>query len=115
MTFVDIVAAVQNRLNLTSNEATARIGNTVNDRYKRVTSSIGMNLTRRTTAQSNATPGVSTMVFSSVEKLINVVDRSVNPFRVLVEVSVEELRNQQPSANSFPSMYAIVAMGSSTV
>ena len=49
MTFTEIVQDVMNRLNLTSEEARVRIGVRVNDRYRRVTSSIGLVTSRRKT------------------------------------------------------------------
>ena len=114
MTFSDIVLAVQDRLNLTSQQSADRIGREVNDRHRRITSSLGMNITRRTTVQSTMVPGITTLAFAG-EKIINIVDRSVNPYRVLKEISVEELRAQQPSPNTFCSYYCIVQVSWNSV
>jgi hypothetical protein len=115
VTFAEIVSAVQSRLNLTSTESATRIGITVNDRYKRITSAIGINLSRRTTVQANVTIGVSTLNFAACEKIINVVDRSATPYRVLEECTVEQLRAEQPSSNATPRKYAILAVDAHSV
>jgi hypothetical protein len=115
MTFSELVLAVQSRLNLTSTESATRIGVTLNDRYKRVTSAIGINLSRRTTVQANVTVGVSTLNFAACEKIINVVDRSATPYRVLDEATVEQLRAEQPSSNATPRKYAILAVDAHSV
>ena len=115
MTFTEIVNLVQTRLNLTSADSLKRIGIEVNDRHRRITSSLGMLLTRRITTSATATIGQTTLTFTGVEKLINIVDRSVNPYRVLKEISVEELRAQQPSPNTFVSYYCIVNMSWNSV
>lgn len=116
MTFSDIVLAVQNRLNLTSQESRTRIGDEVNDRYKRVTSSLGLNVVRRTPAPVQATTsiGISTLTFIGVEKLYNVIDKSVSPNHVLTEISIEEMR-ARPQGNSTLREYSILSMGASTV
>jgi hypothetical protein len=115
VTFAEIVSAVQSRLNLTSTESATRIGITVNDRYKRITSAIGINLSRRTTVQANVTVGVSTLNFAACEKVINVVDRSATPYRVLTECTVEQLRAEQPSSNLTPRKYAILSVDAHSV
>jgi hypothetical protein len=115
MTFSELVLAVQSRFNLTSTESATRIGVTFNDRYKRITSAIGINLSRRTTVQANVTVGVSTLNFAACEKIINVVDRSATPYRVLDECTVEQLRAEQPSSNATPRKYAILAVDAHSV
>lgn len=115
MTITELRDRVASRLNLTSPAALTRIVDELNERYRRVTSAIGLNLTRRTTVQANATIGVTTLTFTGCEKIINVVDRSTTPYRILAEISIEQLRDRQPSANSFVTYYAIVGYGSSSV
>lgn len=115
MTFNEIVTHVTDRTNLTSSEAIARVGRFVNDRYRRVTTAIGLNITRRTTVFNDATAGVDTLTFYTVEKLINVVDRSTTPYRILKEVTPDELRSREPFVNSFASNYAIIGVGSNFV
>jgi hypothetical protein len=115
VTFTELVSQIQSRLNLTSTESATRIGVTLNDRYKRVTSAIGINLSRRTTVQANVTVGVSTLNFAACEKIINVVDRSATPYRVLTECTVEQLRAEQPSSNATARKYAILAVDAHSV
>jgi hypothetical protein len=108
MTFTEIVQAVKDRLNLVSTEATTRIGVEVNDHYKRVTASLGMNTTRRAAVSAIVADLASTLTFSGLEKIINVVYRDVRPYRVLREVSIEQLRQSQPYTNSAPTAFAVL-------
>lgn len=115
MTFDEIVQGVTERTNLTSSEAITRVGRRVNDRYRRVTASLGIVLSRRTTIQQDTTPGVNTLVFTNCEKIINVVDRSATPYRILKEVTMEELRARQPGSSTIVSNYAIYSVTADTV
>lgn len=115
MTFSEIVEAIKNRLNLRSQDATDRIGITVNDRYKRITSSIGLNVTRRTTVQTTVTLGVSTVIFSGIEKIISVQSRTTTPSRTLTELTIDELRMKSPVTATTVTSYAILSMGANTV
>lgn len=115
MTFTEIVAEVAAILNLTSTEALTRIGQKVNDRHRRVTSTIGLVTTRRTTITGTAVIGVSEIVFDSAERLINVVDRLTTRHRVLDEVSVEELRARAVPTRTTPSCYAILSTTAGSV
>jgi hypothetical protein len=91
MTFDDIVDDVADQLDLTSADAITRIGRAVNKKYKEVTASIGMQLTRHTEVQAATTPGVRMLTFSGIEKIISLVDRTVSPPRVITEVTYQEL------------------------
>lgn len=115
MTFAEICLAVQDRLNLTSSSSLDRIGRELNDRHRRITSSLGLSATRRVTVNATATLGQTTLTFTGVEKLINVVDRSVTPYRILQESSVEQIRAEEPFPNTFVSYYAIVNYGWNSV
>ena len=113
MTFSEIVSAVQDRLNLTSSTSTTRIGIAVNDRFRRASSSIGLNLTRRGTATAASVVGINTMTFN-LEKIENVVNRGTSPYTVLDEEPPEELRNDEPFSRATPKRYAIISVGAST-
>lgn len=115
MTFDEIKTMVAGRLNLTSPDALTRISSEINDRYKRVTSSIGLAVTRRQTFQGTAGLGSNLMTFSGCEKVINVVDRSTTPYRMLKEITMEEMEGKEPASNSFVTYYAIQTMGASSV
>lgn len=114
MTFTELVTAVEDRLNLSSSDATARIGREINDRYKRVTSSIGLNTSRRSTVSKAATIGNRNLTFTGIEKISIVYDTSTGQDRVLDEVTYTELREATPEGEP-PSRYAIANMGAQTV
>lgn len=114
MTFVEIVSDICDRLNYTSSDATTRVGKAVNRKYKEITSSIGMVTGRRTEVQASATLGVRALVFSGIEKVIAIIDKSSGANRVLDEVSYETLNNQSP-VSELPRQYAIYRNGSQTV
>ncbi|HVI41673.1 MAG TPA: hypothetical protein VM577_13555, partial [Anaerovoracaceae bacterium] len=60
--------------------------------------------------------GVSEVIWSNVEKIINVYNRSVTPYRRLEEVTLDELRMVQPfTATDSPTKYAISANTADTV
>lgn len=92
MTFTEIVTEIVEQLNLTSAEATARVGRKVNREYRKITASIGLNVARRTTVQASVTLGVQTLTFTGIEKITAVSDRSTGVDRFLTPVSVEELK-----------------------
>lgn len=115
MTFTEIVTAICDTANITSPDGITRVGSRVNSYYKRITASLGLNPTRRTTVQATVTVGVSTLTFTSCEKVINVFDRSVTPYRRLTEVSMEEIRAGQLSSLGTPRRFAIQNAGASSV
>lgn len=82
MTFDEIVTEIKDRLNLTSSEATTRVGRGVNRIYKRVTTTCSMNLTRNVVGVSaNTSIGSSLVTFANVEKITRVYDDSVSSER----------------------------------
>jgi hypothetical protein len=75
-----------------------------------------MQLSRRSTVQQNVTMGVSTVVFSNVEKIITVVNRAVSPYKTLDLLTLEELRVKMPYvAGDTPTCYAIHSHTADTV
>jgi hypothetical protein len=116
MTFTEIVQAASDRLNLTSPEATARIGRSVNDRYRRVTSSIGLQTSRRTTATANTSAGSPSLTFA-LEKLEVIYDTTSGQRRVLSEITYDEWRNSNVYANpsGTPRRYAVKSADASSV
>lgn len=115
MTFNDLVQTICDELNLTSDTAKARVGRRVNDYHRRVTTALGMVITRRVTQQATIGAGSSLATFTPCEKTINVIDRTTAPYRVLKEKSIEYMRSIQPYVNSFPTYYAVVGYTSNTV
>lgn len=116
MTFNEIRTEILDRLNLSSSDASTRVGRAINRKYRLVTSSIGLELSRRSTVQANVTMGVSTLIWTNTEKVVNVYDRSVSPYKRLDEVSLDELEQDLPfTAGANPTCYAIQAHSADTV
>lgn len=115
MSFDEIVSRVTKRLNQTSSAATTRVGETVNDVYKAVTSSIGLNVTRRTQVQANTTQGVQTLTFTGIEKVISVIDKSGGSDRFLDEVLIDELKRGPIADSDSPTKYAIYRSNAGSV
>lgn len=115
MTFTQIVQDVMARLNLASAEAEARIGQECNIRYRRVCSSINLITSSRITVQANCTPGVSTLEFPGIEKIVNVQNRTVTPWLTLGERMYEQLEQWRPSFYTLPTFYAIERAGPDSV
>lgn len=116
MTFTEIVAAVGERLNLSSTEALARIGRNVNYRYKRLTSSVGLQPVRRATV-STPTIAANPRITFSLEKLEMVYITDTGRRRVLTECSYDEWRNNGTwtARSGDPEQYAIESIDASTI
>lgn len=119
MTFDDIVSEVSERLNLTSDVAIARVGRSVNERYRWMSSSMGLQTMRRIPNVSASTVvGNRSLVFgpapTPVEKIMSVYNPSFTNAPALSEVSFDELRNSVQGTDP-PRKYAIQRMGANTV
>ena len=121
MTFDEIVNEVADRMNLSAPSALDRIGRSVNERYKQLCSSVGLQTSiRSTTPVTSATAiGSRNVTFGSattkVQKIITVFDATVTPAAgTFTERSVEYLRNQSDSGDQSRE-YGILAMGAFTV
>lgn len=116
MTFLELVSRVQKRTSQFSTVAATRIGETVNDIYKRVTSAVGIDFTsRRVLAQEDATIGSQLMTFDDVEKVVSVYDASGGYKRFLDEVSLEELDRHAIADSDTPTKYALYRMNAGSV
>lgn len=117
MTFTEIQTAITDRLDLTSTEALTRVGKSINRAYRAITASLGIkHVSRRMTTNATVTIGISTLQFTSTEKIVNVFNRNVTPYKQLDEVTVDELEAMMPfDASDSPSLYAIKAGASDTV
>lgn len=113
MIFEEIVNEVCDRLNYSSDDAKARVGRAINSRYRRVTSSIGLIDSRRTQVSKAATVGNQLLVFSGIEKVNAVIDKSSGTDVVLEEITVDEMHNR--SIGDLPHAYAIYSVTSTTV
>lgn len=108
MTFTEIVDNVAEALNLTSDDAIARIGKNVNRRYKRLTSSLGLLPTRRQIQTVAFTIGNRRITVPSCEKVISVQDLASGDPRpiTLTLVTYAEMLTMTPRADR-PTHYAI--------
>ena len=114
MTWADIQSRVANRLNLTSTDALTRIGQEINERYREVMSSCGLNTSVfQEGISANTVIGQRSVVFSC-EKIYVLYDPAYTPPRVLGEVSMDDMRNRQVLIDP-PMEYAIAGTGASTV
>lgn len=116
MTYTELVADTCERLNLTSADAFARVGRNINLRYKRLTSSIGLETSRFAQVHSTASIGNQTMTFTGVEKLINVIDKSDGSGLevILAQVTPDEL-HITPLKTEPPRHYAVTNLHSNSV
>lgn len=116
MTFTAIVASVGERLNLTSPDALARIGRNVNDRYVRLTSSVGLQTSRRGSNSQN-TIAANPRVTFALEKLENIHCVDAGKRRVLDQRTYDEWRNQDTviPLSGDPMWYAIEETGAASV
>lgn len=117
MTFTEIKTEIKDRLGFSATDDDTRVGRAINRFYKEVTSSLGIKHTsRRTTVNASCSIGISTLEFTSAEKVVNVFNRNSTPYMQLDEVTVDELRSQMPfTASDTPSQYAISAIASDSV
>ncbi len=120
MTFTDLVNETADRLNLTSAQAYSRIGRSINERYKWMASSCGLQTMVRTTSVANTTINSAAMTFTTsatgggVEKVFGVYDPTVTPPRFLGELTFEDIE-QISSSGGLAQNYAITRMDASSV
>lgn len=121
MTFDEIVYDVMDRLNLSAASAQDRIGRSVNERYKQLCASMGIQTSARSTTPvtSPTVIGSRNVTFGSattkVQKIITVFDATISPaVGVFTERSVDHLRNQSDSGDRSRE-FAVLAMGAFTV
>ncbi len=107
MTFDEIVDRVASRLNLTSAVAIARIGESVNERYQRLTSSVGLSATARTTVTGIATIGSPFITFTGLERVDTVYIPNTNPAQHLEEVTFNELTFASFQSSDTPKRFAV--------
>jgi hypothetical protein len=114
MTFNEIVADVMDRLNLTSADATTRIGRFVNHRYRWITSEVGLSTLSPAGATALTTIGSRFVSFIGLEKLYVVYDPATTPARILEERTIDQMAHM-PSGSDPAQCYAIYQTGANTV
>lgn len=117
MTLNDIKTEIMSRVGLTSTDDDTRIARAINIIYRNITSGLRIkHLSRRTTTNATTSIGVSTLQFTSAEKVVEVYNRNTSPYVQLEEVSIDELRREQPYTTSdTPTRYAIKSVTADTV
>lgn len=116
MTFDEIVNSVLDRLNLTSLEARERIEDRVNDRYRRVTSSIGLVTSRRVVKDVTVDPTdpdseLPEIVITDIQKVLAVRYTGQNAsILVLKEKTYDEVVNFATNTHT-PRAWATKLMG----
>lgn len=120
MTFDEIKTEVMDRMNLTSTDASTRVGREIKEIYKRVTSSIGLVTSRRVVVDVplDASDLGSTLPEFDVTPLEKILRITINfpdqTIRVLKELTYDDLTNMPAytaSVTASPVFYAIKRMG----
>lgn len=107
MDFTTIVNRVADRLNLTSSDAITRIEDEVNDRYARITSSIGLQTSRKVTTTKAVTVGSQSVTFDDVEKILVVWKLSGSQKYFPDAITDEEMDAIDPVDSDTPRKYSI--------
>lgn len=93
MTLLELKTEAANRLNLSSTDALARLASYINQRYRRLTSSLGLNTSRRATKSVNTVSGTDSITFALAK--VEIVYTTVSgKRRVLDEITYEEYRKK---------------------
>lgn len=118
MTFTEMRTEVAERLNLTSPAALARIGRNLNDRYRWLASTIGLQTTARATATATTVIGNRALTFGPtpvpVEKVYVLTDASVSPPRVIEPIAFDEMRVRRLGTDP-PHAWCVQTAGPNTV
>jgi hypothetical protein len=117
MTFTEIQTEVLARLNLTSSDASTRVGRAINLRYHELSAELGIQTSRRTKVSANTTSTSNEVTFSGIEKIEAITDERTEPYTDLDEVTFDELRDMSPEANdsNSPTTFAIKSRTSTTI
>lgn len=117
MTFATIVTEVAARLDLSSSEATTRIGRELNVHYRDLTASLGLNPTRRSLVTANTTIASNDVTYAAIEKIERIINQNTIPYKILQEVTYDDIRNLNPESNSSdsPTCWAVKSVTSSGI
>lgn len=115
MTFTEIVTQVTEDLNISATASVTRVGRTVNIRYKRLVSTLGLDTSKRTTETQNASIGSTEITFSTLTKVTRIADVTDGTVTLLKEVTWDELREETPGASDSATRYAIKRVTASGV
>lgn len=118
MTYQEILDRAAERLGIpaSSTAALARIGRLINDVYRDVSTSLGIDLSRRVVSSvATTTPGIQTVTFTSMEKIERLLDDSSGTLRVIPEVTFDQIRNINPGASDSVRRWAVESWTADTV
>lgn len=117
MTFLEIKTEVANRLNLSSAEALTRIGSYINQRYRRLTSSLGLSTSRRSTSTTTTVIGTDTATFSLEKIELVYILTPTGKRRIVYEITYEEYRRLSTISpkSGTPQQYAVKKINPSSV
>ena len=116
MIFEELVNEACERLGLASDEAKSRVGRELQNRYRRVTSGIGLETSRRAEVSKAATTGSRTITFTGVEKILAVFEKlsSSNRDTMLTQITVDQMHITSIRSEP-PRNFAITGMHSNSV
>lgn len=129
MTYEEIISETAERLGLASDEAKSRIRREVDSRYRRATSSIGLETSRRAQISKAATIGNRTITFGTVgtapqvagatapapiEKVLAVIDKTSTRDLVLRQVTMDDMHDL-PVRTVMPRHWAVASMHTGSV
>ncbi len=123
MLFEEIVSAVMDRMNLTSDDARERVGKAVNRTYKKATANVGLITSRRVNdvlvldgetpvpddIAGNTLPEITANDIEKITRVVYLYPDS-DRFRVLEQMQYEDLRDLLPRTG-IPTSFAIKKMG----
>ncbi len=110
MTYQEVLDRIAERLGIPGSAASslARIGRSINDVYREVSTSIGLDLSRRVPGNTAATtPGVQTVTFTGMEKIERLIDDTSGSIRVLTEVTYDQIQHINPALQDLAKKYAV--------
>ena len=115
MTFTEIVDRVMDDLRLTTTDATTRVGQKVNNRYRRVRRAVGLNDVRRKTFPFALALNTRTQTVNGIQKLNAIVDNTdTSAPRLLYEILDSEMDEVVPTEN-WPERWSVKRVGASSV
>lgn len=115
MTFTELVTDVTDELNLTSTNATTRVGRNVNKGYREIASSLGLQpVERREVTASTVTDSAYITFGPRVMKLERVWNPAFTPWQMLGESTVDEIRSSFQGTDP-AQRYAVYNITSDTV
>lgn len=119
MTFTEIQTEIVERMNLSSNTALARVGRSINERYKWLASELGFETVGRAIATTKTRIDDRSVIFGpspiAVTKILSVFNEATTPPTILTPILFDDMRNQTTKTSDSPREYAIQLMGAKSI